>query len=96
MTRPADHFADHPRMCVVLVTGLPGAGKSTVARAVATRFGLLLVSKDELKERMFDALGWSDKAWSLKVSAASHRLIDYVVREQLRAVTGPHSSVHLL
>jgi len=84
MSRFADQLADEPRTCLVLVTGLPGTGKSTVARAVATRFGLLLFSKDVFKERIFDALGWSDKTWSLKVSAASHRLIDYVVQEQLR------------
>src|SRR5205807_2560773 len=27
---------------------------------------------------------WSDKAWSLRVSAAAHRIIDYVLVEQLR------------
>ncbi len=34
---------------------------------------------------MFDTLGWSDKSWSLKISAASHRIMDYIVNEELRA-----------
>jgi hypothetical protein len=29
-------------------------------------------------------LGWSDKEWSLKVSAASHRIMDYLTTEELK------------
>jgi hypothetical protein len=46
---------------------------------------LPLISKDTFKERIFDTLGYSDKAWSLKASAAAHRLMDYVIEEELKA-----------
>jgi hypothetical protein len=29
-------------------------------------------------------VGWSDKEWSLKVSAASHRITDYLIAEELK------------
>jgi predicted kinase len=70
---------------VVLITGLPGAGKTTVGQCIADHFNLPFITKDVFKERIFDGLGWSDKAWSLKVSATTHRIMDYVIEQELRA-----------
>ncbi|MGE3835041.1 MAG: AAA family ATPase [Acidimicrobiia bacterium] len=41
----------------VLVTGLPGSGKTTLAGPLATELGLPLVAKDAIKETLFDVLG---------------------------------------
>ncbi|MGH3470850.1 MAG: AAA family ATPase [Nocardioidaceae bacterium] len=38
---------------VVVVTGVPGAGKTTLANAVAAELDALLLSLDAIKERMF-------------------------------------------
>ena len=73
------------RQCVVLVNGLPGTGKTTLGRAVADHFAWPFVSKDVFKEIMFDTIGWSDKEWSLKLSAATHRIMNYVISEILTA-----------
>lgn len=54
--------------CVVVVTGPPCTGKSTLARAYAARRGWALLAKDDCKERVFDRLGWSDADWSRRVS----------------------------
>jgi predicted kinase len=71
------------KKCVVIVNGLPGTGKTTLGRAIADDFGWPFVSKDVFKEIMFDTIGWSDKEWSLKLSAATHRIMDYVIDELL-------------
>jgi hypothetical protein len=41
---------------VVLVSGAPGAGKSTLARPLAAELGYALLTKDQIKETLHDAL----------------------------------------
>lgn len=41
----------------VLVGGWPAAGKTTLARALATELGIAYLSKDEVKEELMDRLG---------------------------------------
>ena len=41
----------------VLVGGQPASGKTTVARALASRLGIAYLSKDEVKEALMDRLG---------------------------------------
>ncbi len=45
-----------PKSGLILITGLPGTGKSTLARAVAQRHGLALLAKDSVKEAAMDVL----------------------------------------
>jgi cytidylate kinase len=73
------------RPTIILITGHPGTGKTTLAEALSDHFAMPLITKDAFKERMFDTLGYSDKAWSLKVSSASHRIIDYLLEQELAA-----------
>jgi len=76
---------DRQHSTVILITGHPGAGKTTLAERLSDQLGLPLIAKDAFKERIFDTLGYSDKPWSLKVSAATHRIIDYVLEQELSA-----------
>jgi len=69
---------------VVVVTGLPGAGKSTIARCLRDALAWPLLAKDAIKESLFDSLGWSDRAWSKRVSVASYDLMFRCAAELLR------------
>jgi predicted kinase len=70
---------------LVVVTGIPGAGKTTVARALAVELTLPLVGKDDIKERLYDALGAGDIAWSQRVGSAAYSLIFGICAELLAA-----------
>jgi predicted kinase len=55
----------------VVVHGIPGTGKSTIAAPLAAELGLPLIAKDSIKESLWDALGPGDRAWSSKLGAAA-------------------------
>jgi predicted kinase len=65
----------HTGPCVLLVTGAPASGKSTLGRRLAKDLGLPYISKDLFKETLFDTLGWDDRAWSRRAGLASTQLL---------------------
>jgi predicted kinase len=71
------------KTCLIIVHGLPGTGKTTVSTEISRRLHIPVFAKDILKEQMFDTIGYSDKAWSTKVSHASHRVMDVVIEQEL-------------
>jgi predicted kinase len=63
---------------VVLVSGAPGSGKTTLAIPLAAQLRLPLLSKDVIKEQLFDTLGVGNGdalSWSRSLGAASMELI---------------------
>jgi predicted kinase len=70
---------------LVVVTGPPAGGKTTLARAIAETLGWPLLAKDEIKETLFDTLGIGDREWSHRLGAASMELLTRLVRGQLEA-----------
>jgi predicted kinase len=70
---------------LVLVHGPPGAGKSTLASAVAAELDLPIFDRDEFKDLMFEVLGWSDRHWSSRVGTASWRLLGLCVDRLIEA-----------
>jgi predicted kinase len=58
-------------MTLLVVTGAPATGKSTIATRLATTLGWPLLAKDDLKEALFDVLGTGDRQWSRRLSDAS-------------------------
>lgn len=72
-------------MRVLLITGLPGSGKTTLARRLARRYNALLLSKDDIKEPLLDVLGAGDAAHSRRLSSASFAVLFAIARRHLAA-----------
>lgn len=60
---------------LLLITGSPGAGKSSLASRLAGRYGACTCSKDEIKELLFDTLGIGDAAQSRAFSDAAYAVL---------------------
>jgi len=73
---------------LIIITGHPGTGKTTLAHRLGQELKLPVFSKDEIKEVLFDQLGWSDVAWSRKLSVAAYRVMDYAISESLATGSG--------
>lgn len=66
-------------MFAVVVTGLPGSGKTTLAEPLAARLNLPLLAKDHIKELLADHLGLGPLAESYG-RAAAHILLGLAAR----------------
>ena len=70
---------------LVTITGPPGTSKTELGRRLARSLGLPLVSKDDIKDSLFDALGWRDREWSMKLGHASMEVLFRLLEIQLQA-----------
>jgi predicted kinase len=69
---------------LVVVTGPPGAGKTTIAEQLRNRLSLPLLAKDTFKETLGEQLGVTARAASHRLGTAVFELLRVVVHELLR------------
>jgi predicted kinase len=62
-------------MAVIVVSGAPGTGKSTVAVALAAELRWPLLSLDTIKESIADVLGLGEEDWSDRVGDAAAEVV---------------------
>lgn len=62
-------------MYAILVTGIPAAGKSTMAGFLAEKLKLPVISKDSIKELLFDSVGFRSREEKVKLGVASMHLM---------------------
>lgn len=65
-----------------MVSGLPGAGKSTLVRALAAELAWPCLAKDVIKEALYDRLGAGDRTWSRRLGAAASDALWALLAEQ--------------
>ncbi|HEX7187089.1 MAG TPA: GrpB family protein [Actinomycetes bacterium] len=86
MTRALAQEPDALRGCLVLVSGPPGSGKTTLAEGLADRLGLPLLAKDSVKEALLDELGAQDVEASRTLGRAAVTVLLAVARQSGGAV----------
>lgn len=59
---------------LVVVTGMPAAGKTTLAKSLRRELCLPLIAREEIKERLYDTLGTGDIEWSNRLGSAASQL----------------------
>ncbi len=71
-------------MYCILVTGIPAAGKSTMAAALAEHFGLPVISKDKIKELMYDDIGFCSREEKVQLGVASMNIMYYMAEQLMK------------
>jgi predicted kinase len=61
----------------VLISGLPGSGKTTLARRLAPGLHLPLIDKDDILHRLFESKGIGDAGWRRTLSRESDELLQH-------------------
>ncbi len=70
---------------IVIFTGLPGTGKTSLSRQISKSLRVPLIAKDDIKEIMYDKIGWSDKEFSGKLARATLEIMNYVTTQHLES-----------
>jgi MoxR-like ATPase len=71
---------------IIVVSGMPGSGKTTVARELAPALNLPLFDKDDILEGLFESRGIGDAVWREKLSRDSDEELIRLVRDSNGAV----------
>ena len=71
-------------MYCILVTGIPAAGKSTMAEAMSKKLKLPVISKDTIKELLFDYIGFQSREEKVNLGIASMEIMYYVAGQLMK------------
>lgn len=74
-------------MELIILAGMPATGKSTVAGALSAAFGYPVLEKDEIKEVLFDTLGFENYPQKRKLDMAATGVLLQVLEAMLKAGT---------
>ena len=72
-------------MDLIILSGLPASGKSTVARALQAAFPYPILEKDRIKECLFDTLGFQSHEEKRRLDAAAARILLQTAEDILTA-----------
>lgn len=62
-------------MDLIIIAGMPATGKSTLAKKLSDAFGLAILEKDEIKDEMFDTIGFKDRKEKRALDVAANAIL---------------------
>ena len=62
-------------MKIIVLTGMPASGKSTIAKKLSAEFNMPILEKDALKEELFDTIGFNCYAEKRKLDIAANAVL---------------------
>lgn len=71
-------------MYCILIAGMPATGKSTLAEKLSAALSLPVFSKDAVKERLFDTIGFRSREEKVRLGEAAARIIEDCAEQMLR------------
>jgi glucokinase len=74
------------RKSFVVISGLPGSGKTTLGRRLAPVLNLPLIDKDDILEQLFESKGIGNAAWRRTLSRESDAILE-------RRATNSHGAI---
>ena len=72
-------------MYCILVAGMPASGKSTIAVRISESLGIPMLSKDSIKEVLFDDLGFHSRAEKVQLGTAAMHILYYAAAQLMKA-----------
>ena len=72
-------------MDLIILAGMPATGKSTLAAALSKAFGYPILEKDNIKEGLFDTLGFENYARKRALDHAANEVLLRVLDAMLKA-----------
>lgn len=71
-------------MYCILVTGIPAAGKTTMAEYLSERMHLPVFSKDTVKELLYDHVGFRSRKEKVNLGIAGMEMIYYAAKQLMK------------
>ncbi len=62
-------------MDLIIIAGMPATGKSTLAKKLSDALGLAILEKDEIKDEMFDTIGFKDRKEKRALDVAANAIL---------------------
>lgn len=72
-------------MYCILIAGMPASGKSSFAHWLNVNSHLPYMSKDEIKELLFDEIGFSSRAEKVALGVAAEKILYSFAENQMKA-----------
>ncbi|MEG0077673.1 AAA family ATPase [Anaerorhabdus sp.] len=72
-------------MYCFLVSGIPASGKTKIAQILSNEFSIPVISKDSIKEIMFDDIGFNNRNEKVNLGIASMNIMYYLSKQLMKS-----------